>query len=263
MRWFVFFLSSVSVCALFGAPVGNPSFPKEIQEGFYIPADYWIDVRAGYEGDFVADGRMKQTQQGQGRVDEFEQNTNSGVVTFNLLDRIDVFALFGSSRVKTEWRFTDSTNTAHLVELETLYNFLWGVGARFLLFEWSCCSLGCGGRYEKSNYDTVWLTSNGVVQGTNNSHLNWRVWQVDLDLSYKIDIFCPYIGIKYSNSAAEIGTFIVPIAANGSGSNHFENRTPVGIFIGCTLSTGKYFMLNLEGRLVDEEAVTISGDFRF
>ena len=44
---------------------------------------------------------------------------------------------------------------------------------------------------------------------------------------------------------------------------HFENRTPVGIVIGCSISNGKYFMLNIEGRLIDEDAVTISGDLRF
>ncbi len=152
---------------------------------------------------------------------------------------------------------------AHLIDLETLYNFLWGAGGRVLLFEWGCASLGCGGRYEHSNYDGVWITSNGVVQNASGSHLHWREWQIDLDLSYKIDIFCPYIGVKYYNLKTDVGTFSVPVAANGSGNNQFKNRTPVGVFIGCTLSTGKYFMLNVEGRLVDEEAVTISGDFRF
>jgi hypothetical protein len=86
---------------------------------------------------------------------------------------------------------------------------------------------------------------------------------VDLALSYRIEIFSPYIGLKYSDVRAKIGQFQTTIANNGSGSNVFNNRYPVGVFIGCSLTTGKYFMLNLEGRLVDEEAVTISGDVRF
>ncbi len=247
---------------LFCAPVGNPSAPQVIEEGFFISRDSWVDLRAGYEGDFVADGRLEQYNQSSGRVDSYEQNTNSGTVTLNILDRLDIFGILGSSRVSSEWRFTIDNSTS-LAELETFYNFLWGVGARGILFEWGCTSLSLGGRYEHSDYSNVWLTIDGASQPTNGTHLLWREWQIDLDLSFKIEIFTPYVGLKYSNAKVKVGDFTVPISNNGSGNNSFKNRTPVGVFIGCTLSTGRYFMLNVEGRLVDEEAVTISGDLRF
>jgi hypothetical protein len=86
---------------------------------------------------------------------------------------------------------------------------------------------------------------------------------VDVDVSYRIDLLTPYIGLKYSNAKSKISEFSVPIASDDSGTDHFENRIPVGILIGCSLSTRKYFMLNVEGRLVDEEGITISGDLRF
>ena len=107
------------------------------------------------------------------------------------------------------------------------------------------------------------MTIDGIVQHANGTELHWRVWQIDMDMSYKIDIFTPYIGIKYSNVRSGVGFFPISISNSGLGINYFENRTPVGVFIGCSLSSGKYFMLNIEGRLIDEEAVTISGDFRF
>jgi len=69
--------------------------------------------------------------------------------------------------------------------------------------------------------------------------------------------------VKYSSVRAKAGNFQTTISVNGTGSNQFTNHTPVGVFIGCSLTTGRYFMLNVEGRLVDEEAVTISGDVRF
>ena len=89
------------------------------------------------------------------------------------------------------------------------------------------------------------------------------MWQVDADMSYRIDIFTPYIGVKYSNVRSGVGILSTAISNSGLGVNFFENRSPVGVFIGCSLSSGKHFMLNIEGRLIDEEAVTISGDFRF
>lgn len=253
----------VASSALYAAPVGNPSAPQLIDEGFFMSCDTWVDVRAGYEGDFVADARMKQRREGHGRVDSYQQTTNSGTVTINFVDRLDIFGVFGSSRTNAEWRFTDAIGNVNQVEMETLYHFLWGVGARGILFEWGNTTLGIGGRYESCNYDPEWLTLDGVNIDPSGTRMNWHEWQVDLDISYRIDLLTPYIGLKYSSANSKLSGFSIPIASNGVGKNHFTNRTPVGLFIGCSLSTGKYFMLNVEGRLIDEEAVTISGDIRF
>ncbi len=253
---------SLWTSTLFTAPVENPSAPRIIQEGFFISKDCWVNVRCGYEGDFVSDGRFEQCEQGSGRVDRFSQNTNAGTVTVSLLDRLDIYGILGSSKACAEWRFSINGSSS-IAELETLYNFLWGIGARGILCEWGEAALGLGARYERADYSNLWLTIDGSTVPSSGTCLEWRVWQIDLDLAYTIDIFVPYIGIKYSNVLSSLGLFSVPIAGNGADSNHFKNRSPVGILVGCTLSTGKKFMLNVEGRLIDEEAVTISGEVRF
>lgn len=244
---------------LFGLPVGNPAAPKLIEEGFFIPCDFWGSVRIGYEGDFVSDAKMEQFHSSDGRVDSYQQETNSGIISFNILNRVDLFGVLGSSRTSTDWRFVDAANAVHRIELETNYDFLWGVGIRGILYQWECLCLGAGGRYESARYDPSWITSNGVPEPTSNSLLSWREWQIDLDAGYKIDIFTPYIGIKYSNARTMISGLTEVISQH----NQFTNRIPIGVFIGCSLSSSKYFMLNVEGRLVDEEAVTVSGDIRF
>ena len=249
-----------SLCA---APVGNSYAPKLIEEGFFIPKDFCVNARSGYEGDFVADGKMEQFRQGSGRVDSYSQETNSGTITFNAVNRLDLFGILGSSRTSADWRFTDSEGGVHRIELETNYDFLWGAGARAILFEWTNTCLTLGGRYEFAQYFPSWLTSDGIPQSVSNSKLHWREWQIDLDLSYKIDIFAPYIGVKYSNARTKISGFSTPISESGTGTDQFKNKIPVGVFIGCGLSSSKYFMLNIEGRLVDEEAVTVSGDIKF
>ncbi len=253
---------AIAAFGLQAAPVGNTMAPELIQEGFLIPANSWIDFRVGYEGDFVGDGRLQQIEEGSGRVDTFQQYTNAATFTLNILDRLDLFGVFGSSRVCADWRF-DTGSTITRIEIETLYHFLWGAGARAIAFEWGKVCLGIGGRYAFASYKPSWLTTNATPVSVSGTRLVWREWQVDLDLSYNIDLFTPYLGVKYSNAKAKLGAFPTPVAANGSGSDHFENKTPVGIFIGCSISNSKYFMLNLEGRLVDEDAVTISGDLRF
>ena len=138
-----------------------------------------------------------------------------------------------------------------------------GVGAGAILFEGGCANLGIGSRYSSCHYEPLWLTIDGVNASVAGAHFHWDEWQINLDVSYKIDLLIPYLGIKYSNAQTKLWQFPAGIAAGGSGTNYFENRVPVGMYIGCTLSTGKYFMMNIEGRFIDEEAITVSGDLRF
>ncbi len=263
-KFAVLIATVVASTTLFAAPVGNTFATGIIQEGFFISCDSWIRFRVGYEGDFVVDGRMKQYNQGVGRVDTYEQWTNSGTFTLNILDRIDLYGVFGSSRTEADWRFGDiSAGTVSRIELETKYNFLWGVGGRAILYEWCNTSLGLGGRYSSCNARPIRLTSDGFIADVAGSHFKWREWQVNLDVSYKINFFTPYIGSKYSNARTRLKNFAIPISGNLTGSNSFKNRIPVGLYVGCALSTGQYFMFNVEGRVIDEEAITISGDFSF
>ncbi len=251
----------IAFCA---APVENPSTPGLIRQGFFISCDSWVDFRVGYEGDFVADGRMRQFDQGHGRVDCYEQDTNSATVTWNILDRLDLYAIFGSSKTEADWRFRNvAAGTVTRIDMETNRDFLWGAGARAILWEWCNIFLGLGGRYSSCSYDPAWLTANGLAQSVSDAHFYWREWQINFDISYKISLFTPYIGTKYSNARARLKNFSIPISESLTGSNQFKNRIPVGFYVGCSLSNGKYFMLNVEGRVIDEEAVTISGDFRF
>lgn len=249
--------------ALHAAPVGNTSAPDLIQKGFFTTGSSDIDLRLGYEGDFVADGRMTQKNAGHGRVDCYEQITNSGTAVFNIRERMDIYGVFGTSKTWTNWRFTDPSDNVVRIQANTKTDFLWASGLRVILVEWCNTSLGCGARYSSCHYQLSSLTSDGAAASTEGALLKWREWQVNLDLSYKIHFFTPYIGTKYSNVRTELTNFSVPISADGTGSNTFENRSPVGLYVGVGFSTGSYFMLNVEGRLIDEEAVTVSADFRF
>ncbi len=254
-----FILGGTMLCA---SPVGNPAFPQIIEKGFLIPADYWLDIRAGYEGDFVSDERLKQETEGSGRVDSYTQNTNSGTVTFNIVDRLDIYGVFGSSRMEADWRFSTAGALVR-AQIQSKYRFLWGAGARAILYEWGQAILGVGGRYSSSMPKPSWMTINGTPVSVSGGQVRWNEWQVDLSLAYKIELFTPYVGIKYAKASTQLKGFGVPIANKGTGSLHMTSRTPVGVQVGCTLSTSRYFMFNVEGRLIDEEAVTISGDMRF
>ncbi len=246
------------------APVGNTSFPEILQKGFFTSCDSWVDLRVGYEGDFVSDGRMRQYAEGVGRVDLYEGWTNSGTFTLNILDRLDLYGVLGASKTEANWRFENGVDeTIHRIKLKTETNFLWAVGGRAILYEWCHTSFGAGGRYTACNYNPNECTSDGVAIDAADAHLHWREWQCNFDISYEISLFTPYVGVKYSHARSLLSNFPISISADLTGSNSFKNRVPVGFYLGCTLSTGRYFMFNIEGRLVDEEAISVFADFRF
>jgi hypothetical protein len=250
------FLSS----GCFAAPVGNPLNPAVIKQGFFISQGSWINIRAGYEGNFVYDSKMKETLPQHNHIDNFKQDVNSATLTFNIHNRFDLYALAGEERIRSDWRFNDTT--AHRIELESHFHFSWGSGAKVILFEWGKVALSAGGRYSQTKPKLLWLTDNGVEQFLSKESIKYSEWQTDLGFSYRIDMLIPYLGAKYSSSKFSIEETSV-LLENNSTSIHMKNRNNFGVYLGCSLSNSKYFMLQIEARLLDEEAVTVSGDVRF
>ena len=251
------------VNGLSAAPVNNPSAPALIKDGFFISPTSWLDFRLGYEGNFVNDAKMKQTQESFGRVDDFKIDVNAGSCTLNFWNRLDLYGIFGAARIRGLWQCSPA-DALRQVDTETKYRFTWAAGGKVMLFEWGRTALTVGGRYFFTRPKLEWLTWNGSPYAVGTAKYRFREWQADLGLSHQIDLLTPYLGIKYSRKNAHLRQVTsVAIATDGSGSIHMRERQKIGMVAGCGLSSRKFFMLNLEVRLIDEEALTVTGDFRF
>ena len=264
MRYF--FLTALLFASFLNAtPVDNPAMPKALQTGLFLCPANSFSVRMGYEGNFIRDRRMKQTQEGSGEADNYQLFVNSGKVTLNLLNRLDIFTVLGRGRAEIDWRVQDFFDH---VNVQTTYHFAWALGAKAIFYEWCNVSLAGGGRFFQYNSPLKWMTSDGVSFDVDDARLKHYEWQLDLGMSYKIDFFIPYIAVKYSLARAKIETVPTPTGGyyfveNGGGKIHFKSDKPIGMAIGCSLTTTDKFLLNLEARLFDEEAVTITGELRF
>jgi hypothetical protein len=243
MRFWALLLASVS---LFALPGSNPSSPRILQKGFFIPESSPVSVRVGYEGDFVFDAELK-------GVDRSSQTVNGGTFTFNIMDRFDAFAVLGASSLSLKWRFSNELDQVQAAQIDTSNAFLWAVGGRLFLWEWGNWGTGLLGRFTKADHPVSWLTIDGENGSTSSVHVDLRSWELNLGVSYHIDLFTPYLALNYLNTKARVD---FP-------SSDFRNEHPIGLNLGCTLSTGSYFFLNVEARVISEEAVTLSGDFRF
>ena len=260
-RLIQFILILFSFIEVYSSPVGNPLASEIIEEGFFISPGSWINFRMGYEGNFTTDARLK-NELNKNKIDNFKIDYNSGSFTINLQNRIDLFALLGSTRIRSDWRFSN-LDIHYRSEMETDYKPIWAVGGRAVLFEWGNVALGAGGRFTKANPSINFVTINGALKQLTKSKVKYQDWQADFAIAYKIDIFVPYLGAKYLNAIAEVKKFDFYINDNFSNEIYMKNKDRYGVFIGCTFSNGKYFSLTCEARFIDEEAGMISGEFRF
>ena len=264
MKKLIFLIGSLIIVNLLEAtPTGNPSFPKAIEEGFFITPSSGISFRLGYEGNFVTNRRLKQDSSPSRRVNNFSIYLNSGIATINLLNRLDVFGTFGKGRVKTDWIINEMPNAFSYLELQTKYDIAWSVGTKIIFFEWGNTILSVGGRYFYTDPKILWYSKAAVVYPLENHKIRFEEWQVDIGLSHKIDIFIPYICAKYSKAKAKFAVDDTAINSDGSNKLKMKSKNLYGMALGCMITTAKYFMLNLEVRMVDEEAFTVSGEFKF
>lgn len=264
MRKTLFLILSLFYCTYnWSAPMGDPSKPKMVQQGLLIPENSWIYLFGEYEGNFVGDRRLKQRSNNMRRIDNFSLDTNSGKAAVDLLNRCELFGILGQSRICANWRTQNILGDLSEIEMETKYDFSWAAGAKVILLEWGNTQLTSGGRYFYTKPRMLWLTKNGVSYSVDDARMKFVEWQVDLGVSHKIDIFTPYIGIKYSQSHSTLATISsTTISDNDTNNLRMKSRNHLGIVLGYGSTTGKWYVVDVEVRLIDEAAVTISGGFR-
>ncbi|MCB1115602.1 MAG: hypothetical protein KDK71_03940 [Chlamydiia bacterium] len=255
-KWLFFLFLTPQLFALY---MGNPSAPEIVEEGFFFSKENWFAVKAGYQRDWVFDRNMRAVSKVSGRMDGFDFIADQGVLTFNLLNRIEVFGSAGAARFHATHRPTAQMRQ----EYETNDQFIWGIGGRGTFLTWKNASFGIEGGYTKAHPTMKWMTRNGTpIDPRPGSKLTYHEWQVGLGVSYQIEVFTPYIGAKYSNAGGRFKHLPVGTLASG---RHFKtkSRRKFGMAIGTTLSSGNRFAATVEARLIDEQSMTLAAEVKF
>ena len=235
---------------------GNPAEPELIAEGFFLSKEIWTSIKFGYRetASLTADFAYQGVK---GRIDDFSYLMNQGVLTFNFGDRADLYGSVGAIGVKMSNRpHSDGMQRKY----ETNDHVTWGVGARAILFRWGEVNLSGDFKYQHAHPRVKWITVNGQAF-TTNAELMYCEWQVSLGVSRHIDIFTPYLALTYARTLSQMRQ----LRSNVMVPSHFrlKVREPVGLALGCGLSTSKDIDLNIEFRMFSEEAVTFAGNVKF
>ena len=240
---------------LFAAPVGNPSFPAIIEEGFIIPDFKWVNFRLGYQVYDVEDLVMQfddLAKENDFHLRKIKAFSNTGIFTLNIKERLDLYTEIGSFRIEPEFR-----NSTALYVSKSENDMLYRAGAKLIFFEIFDFTLA-----GDVKYSLFWASSSFLTRNDRpiNDDLKFSLkeWQIAVGLAQKISILRPYIGVAYRDTQIKIknAPFVITDL-----QLTFEKKA--GLFLGTSASLGSYVMINAEIRLVNERSSSFLVELRF
>jgi len=243
------------------APVGNIAAPA-IMKSLLLTGDdeVKLGIIAAGEGDIVFDRKIKD------EYGDVELSFYGSKIGVSLFDKAIIYGLVGAGSAQEE---IDISGTK--VEFETETDFAWGVGASVIAYETKIDGFGngilrVGGdiKYRSAEPSVDKVTIGSVVYDLPNalitdSSVEYNEFQTALGLSYQLDKFIPYMGVKFCGLDGDV-------KATLSGTEYkdsFEEEESVGMFVGTDILIGDSISLNVEGRFIDEEAISFGASIRF
>jgi hypothetical protein len=248
----LFFLL-LSIAPLWAGPIGNPTAAALLEEGFWIPDTSWSNVQAGFLEDCLLQKKLR-TQEGSPnssiRKARLSGNSQTGEFAWAIKERAYFEFEAGSGRLSWKWE-----QDSGLIQGQSDSGFAGSAGAKALLWEikdtWFAAVGQIGGWRGMQGH----VQLNGVpIKG--DAKLTFFYWQAGAALAQRIGLFTPYLGWLVNRSFFRVRQ--MPLSAA-----KLEAQVATGPFLGCTLSQGSKWMLNLEWRGVFEEGVSLSGQVRF
>jgi hypothetical protein len=179
--------------------------------------------------------------------------------------------LYAKLGISDAGEIKDETTSDANQKIETDYGFLWGVGASYTKEISNGWKVGLDAQFDwwKADADTVTYND---VKGTNVSGeiLNFE-YQATPFITKKFDIpqynwaINPYLGLKFSYFKTQTDK---QIKYNASGADRdtswsLKGDDNIGIVVGSDLEINENVALQVEGRFIDETAITAGGIYKF
>ena len=252
------FLSS-SVHALYN---GNPSLPQMPENGFFIPDEFFLGIKTGYQGDYVFSRNMtvhNADESASHQISSFNSYMNSGTFTIDFANRVDLYGVLGSYRMKLSQRFGQENR----IHISSDHHIAGIIGLRAIGACWGDTVLGFDVKGFMSYPDVSSIELNGVFQPHESAKISDRQWQVGTALSHKVSCFVPYIGLTYTHSRIKVRGLSSLVDFYPKSHMRLRNTYSFGFVFGFGLTREEGLACNLEARVLEETAATLSLDFRF
>jgi hypothetical protein len=247
--------------SIFGMLTGNPSEPSLCQNGVIISPAADCSLRIGYLDDYVYRQRSKELRITDEEVSSqtfIKLNTHAAMAVFNFRNRIDLYALLGSSQLISD------------KEIFTRSQFAWGVGGKIIIFQRGDFTIGTDIKYFRVDFNSInYLVSDGVPYNTLGQFiLKYDEIQVALGASYKASIIAPYINATYLKADLSPSPDIILIRYSPTDLIDIPIATITtqrrwGLAVGATIIASSKATLSVESRMFNQNAIDVNLEIRF
>ncbi len=186
----IFFLFALPLLA---APIGNPSAPSVLEQGFFIPDTSWTHFQWGIVGNWLSQQRFcaRTSSQSFGlERAELWGDSLIGYIVWNIAERLNLQIELGSGRFQWQWKQMGDVAIDGWLSGGTI----WSGSAKLVVFEIKDTSLAADVHAGGWDWMKGHAASNGIPLG-GSVHSELRYWQLAAALCQKISLLIPYIGV--------------------------------------------------------------------
>ena len=251
--------------AAYAAPVGNIAKPAMLKSLILSKGndEATFGVIAEGEFDFVNEINVKDDPGGS----DSELGFLGGKLGLTLFKK---FVIYGT--LAGAWYEESFTDEGSSVKIESDKDISYGVGATAILYEKELSSfdnsilrLGVDGRFRFTDVDVDKVIIGGVTYtlpsgSVSNMSLEYSDWHIAGEVSLQWKRLIPYFGVRYFDFDSTAKATVSGTTYEDTGS---KPKSHVGVFVGTDLVVFDSMSLNVEGRFIDEEAITVGCAVQF
>lgn len=188
--------------------------------------------------------------------------------SYGVLDNLDIYVKLGTAdfESKADWRVTEPGGwEIGSLKVKGDNAFAYGFGAKGTYNLKNDWIIGCDIQYlrYKNDYKGIDTWTDDVGDSGEESFkgdVTSQEWQIAPYIAKKIGNFVPYFGVKYSNLRTKNDV----IWEDGETEIwKIEADDNVGVFLGTDYKIAENWKLNLEGRFIDETAMSLGATYKF
>lgn len=251
MKKLLFVGLMVSLCLCLAMPVYSASVGGAETQGKG-------KIGVGIDQDFIFNRDMKHTKGADGvdwgKVNIDSMSRTTGKISYGLLDNLDVYTKLGIAGSKIKGKTNDPWLGSEAdYGADTNNAFVWGLGAKATYEFTENWLLGIDAQYLRDAHNGTSVSYTGAD--------NWKAkyviqeWQVAPYVARRIGKLMPYLGMKYSD-----------LRINHKDANDkisFKADNNWGVFTGLGYKMTENLSFNVEGRFVDETAMSFGATWVF
>jgi len=186
-----------------------------------------------------------------------------GKVSYGIFNSMDIYVKLGVANYDFKGDvFVEDTRKID-EKLSARNAFLYGGGFKLAYELKDNWIIACDGQYLASSHELDFRATNLFTEAVSiakYADCRLQEWQVAPYLAKKIADFTPYLGVRYSDFRM--------CQKNPDSLLRWDNLVfgadrNIGVFTGMDWDLGKSFKLNVEGRFIDETALSIGAAYRF